>query len=140
TGYSLVLIAPQTNPDHTVPANWRSSAFVGGSPGGADVVPYPADPLGDANGNGERDLIDYALGNDLGKPPIFLTLTRQPDALGGPAALLLSYPHSIGAERAKIEVFYSTNFATWQDGAPHLEAQSTQQLGDGRALLTWRVK
>jgi hypothetical protein len=140
TGYSLVLIAPQTNPDHALPANWRSSAFLGGSPGGTDVVPFPGDPLADANGNGERDLIDYALGNDLGSPPMFLSLTQQPDALGGPAALLLSYPRSIGAERAAIEVFYSTDLATWQDGAPHLEAVSTEHLSDGRALLTWRVK
>ncbi len=140
TGYSLVLIAPETNPDHALPANWRSSAFVGGSPGGTDVVPFPADPLGDANRNGERDLIDYALGNDLGMPPLFLSLNQQPDALGGPAALLLSFPHSIGAERAKIEVFFSTDLATWQDGASHLEAVSTQQLGDGRALLIWRVQ
>ena len=139
-GYSLVLIAPQTNPDHSLATNWRSSARPGGNPGGTDVVPFPIDPLGDANRNGERDLIDYALGNDLGLPRIVPTLTRQKDLLGGPATSLLTYPLSLGAERAKIDVLFSTDLAAWQEAAPHLEAVSQLQLGDGRALMTWRLK
>ena len=140
SGYSLTLIAPDTNPDPAVATNWRSSAFPGGSPGWTDVVPFPADPLGDANGNGERDIIDYALGNDLGLPPISPAFALQPDVLGGPDALLLTYPVSLGAERAKIEVLFSTDLATWQEGAPDLETVSMEPLGDGRALITCRVK
>jgi hypothetical protein len=67
-GYSLVLIAPETNPDHSLATNWRASLRLGGSPGWPDTAQFPADPMGDANGNGERDLIDYVLGNDLGLP------------------------------------------------------------------------
>src|SRR2546430_3778330 len=140
SGYSLTLIAPDTNPDPAVATNWRSSAFPGGSPGWTDVVPFPADPLADANGNGERDIIDYALGNDLGRPPISPAFTLQPDVLEGPDALLLTYPASLGAERAKIEVLFSTDLAAWQEGAPELETVSMEQLGDGRALITCRVK
>ncbi|MEK7674305.1 MAG: lamin tail domain-containing protein, partial [Verrucomicrobiota bacterium] len=140
TGYSLVLIAPHTNPDHGLATSWRSSARPGGSPGATDAVPFPADPMADANGNGERDLIDYALGNDLGLPPILPAFTLQPDALGGPATLLLTYAVSLGAERAAIEVLFSTDLLAWTAGAPHLEAVSIAQLGDGRALITWRVK
>jgi hypothetical protein len=138
--YSLILIAPHTNPDPALAASWRASPRPGGSPGRADVVPFPADPLADANGNGERDLIDYALGNDLGLPPIFPAFMRQPNALGGADTLLLTCPISLGAERAVIEVLFSTDFIAWQEGAPHLEAVSTQPLNDGRALITWRVK
>lgn len=140
SGYSLVLIAPHTNPDHALGSNWRSSARSGGSPGGTDVVAYPADPLGDANGNGLSDLLDYALGNGLGSAPIRPAFTVQPDPGGGSPTLLVSYPVSVGAERADVKVQLSTDLATWQDGTPHLEAVSTQQLGDGRAVLTWRVK
>lgn len=140
SGYSLVLIAPDTNPDPALASSWRSSARPGGSPGGTDVAPFPADPLGDANGNGERDLLDYALGNDLGLSPIRPAFTRQPDPLGGPASLLLTYPISLGAERAVIEVLFSRDLANWQEGAPDLEFVFTAQLGDGRALVTWRVK
>ena len=95
--------------------------------------------MGDANGNGERDLIDYALGNDLGLPRILPAIARRPDALGG-SSLLLTYPVSLGAEGVEIEVLFSTDLVAWQQGAPHLEAASMEPLGDGRALVTWRVK
>ena len=95
--------------------------------------------MGDANGNGERDLIDYALGNDLGLPPMWPAFVRQPVLFGSSASLLLTYPLSLGAERAAIEVLLSTDLTNWQEGAPHLEAVSMEPLGDGRALVTWRV-
>ena len=58
TGYSMVLLAPETHPDPAVAANWRASAWPGGSPGWIDVATVPANPAGDVDGNGERDLID----------------------------------------------------------------------------------
>src|SRR5258706_276223 len=54
--------------------------------------------------------------------------------------LLRAYPLSLDAVRAKIEVLFSTNLVEWQEGASQLEPISTKQLGDGRALVTWRVK
>ena len=138
-GHSLVLISPQTNPDHALAANWRPSARPGGSPGGTDVTPFPADPMGDADGNGDRDLLDYALGNDLGLTPILPAFTRQTNALGEFTAVLVTYPMSLGADRARIEVLFSTDLNAWQEGAPLLEAVSMEPLGDGRALVTRRV-
>jgi hypothetical protein len=139
-GYSLVLIAPETNPDPALPTNWRASLRPGGSPGGPDTAPFPADPLGDSNGNGEPDLIDYMLGNDLGLPPIYPKLAWQPDPLGGPATLVLIYPISLSATNAEIGVFFSTDLKTWLDGAEYLEQVSREPLGDGRDLLTCCVK
>ena len=138
-GYSLVLIAPETNPDHALAVNWRASTRPGGNPGGPDAGHFPADPDGDANGNSERDLIDYALGNDLGLPPIFPKLALQPDPLGGVATLQLSYPISLSAENVEIGVFFSTDPPVWQDAAAYLELVSKVPLGDGRELVTWRV-
>ena len=140
TGYSIVLIAPQTNPDHSIPTNWRSSARPGGSPGTNDVVAFPADPLADANGNGVADLLDYAFGNNLAPAPISPAFVFQPDPGGGPDNLLITYPVSLGAERVSIEVLFSSDLIAWEPGAPDLEAMSISQLGDGRALVTWRVK
>lgn len=139
-GYSLVLIAPETNPDHALATNWRASTRPGGNPGGPDAARFPADPMGDADGNGERDLIDYVLGNDLGLPPISPKFTLQPESLGGPVTLRLSYPMSLSAENVEIGVFFSTDLTTWQDGAAQLEQVSREPLGDGRELVTWRVK
>ncbi|MEO8351093.1 MAG: hypothetical protein ABI680_05140, partial [Chthoniobacteraceae bacterium] len=45
-----------------------------------------------------------------------------------------------GAEGAQIEVLLSTNLVDWQPGDPDLEMVSTQPVGDGRALVTLRVK
>jgi hypothetical protein len=140
TGYSLVLIAPETHPDPALATNWRASLQPGGSPGGPDVAPFPTDPMGDRDGNGERDLIDYMLGNDLGLPPIFPKLTWQPDPLGGPGTLQLSYPISLSATNAEIGVSFSTDLKTWQDAGAYLEQVSRQSLDDGRDLITCSVK
>jgi hypothetical protein len=89
---------------------------------------------------GMRDLIDYMLGNDLGLPPIFPKLAWQPDPLGGPVTLQLSYPISLSATNAEIGVFFSTDLTTWQDAGLSLEQVSREPLGEGRELITCRVK
>ena len=114
--------------------------WVSGSPGWPDLAHFSGDPEGDANGNGERDLIDYVLGNDLGLPPISLKITQQPDPLGGPVTIRLSYPVSLSAVSVEVGVFFSTDLTTWQDGAAYLELISKEPLGDGRELVIWRIK
>lgn len=134
-GYSLVLIAPETNPDHSVAANWRASVRIGGSPGWPDIPGFPADPAGDANLNGQPDLIDYALGNDLGLQPV------SPEFLPGPGgALLFTYPLSLSAQGVQITITYSTDLCSWFDASPHVELLSTQNLDLNRQLLTWQLK
>lgn len=39
-GYSLVLLKPQSNPDHSIAQNWRPSSAVQGTPGGTDTQSY----------------------------------------------------------------------------------------------------
>jgi hypothetical protein len=138
-GYSIVLIAPERAPDPSLAVNWRLSARPGGTPGGSDSVPFPAQPAGDADGNGEADLLDYALGNNLGLAPIPAAFSLRPDSAVGAAAMHLTYPISLGADRAQIEVLFSNDLVTWVDGAPSLEAASVEPLGDGRAIVNWRL-
>ncbi len=138
-GYSIVLIAPETNPDHDVASNWRASTRLGGNPGWPDAPRFPSNPFGDADGNGEADLIDYALGNDLGLPPIPIQIALQPESRGGQYALRLSYPASLSAESVEISIAFSTDLIAWQDGASHMELVSRDSLGGGRELVTWRV-
>ena len=57
----------------------------------------------------------------------------------GAASLVLTYPMSVGADRATIRVLASTDLRTWHDAGPELEALSTESLGDGRSVVTWRV-
>ena len=65
-GRSLVLIAPQTNPDHSLPQNWRPSVNSRGNPDADDVIPFVGDPLGDLDHNGIADIIDYAVASPVG--------------------------------------------------------------------------
>ncbi|MDB4377947.1 hypothetical protein N9Z33_02725, partial [Akkermansiaceae bacterium] len=51
--YSLVLIAPETNPNHALPSSWRHSSLPGGNAGGSDSTPFSG-----------GDLIAYALVGD----------------------------------------------------------------------------
>src|SRR5262249_33969508 len=110
------------------------------SPGAPDVAAFPTDPGGDANGNGEHDLIDYVLGNDPGFPPIIPKFTMGPDSPGGPVTLRLSYPMSLTAQNVAMGVWFSSDLTIWQDASASLELISREPLGDGRELITWRIK
>lgn len=138
-GYSLVLVAPETHPEPALASHWRASTRLGGNPGGPDGAGFPADPGGDANGNGEPDLLDYVLGNDLGLAPISPECVWRPDPAGGPGALQLTHPVSLRAEGAELQVSLSRDLQAWEPAAPYLELVSRQPLGDGRELVTWRV-
>jgi hypothetical protein len=139
-GFSLVYIAPETKPDPKLATSWRSSALMNGNPGASDAIPFPADPAGDANTNGQPDLLDYAFGNDLGKPAILPVVSVQPIDSAGAFILKLSYPVSIAADRVKITALYSSDLATWLDASVILQQNATQQLGDGREILNWTVQ
>ncbi|MBL9126686.1 MAG: hypothetical protein JNL97_03515, partial [Verrucomicrobiales bacterium] len=138
-GYSLVLIAPETRPDPRLPSNWRASTRPGGNPGEPDGDGVPKDPAGDADGNGERDLLDYVLGHDLGLAPVPLRVHRLPDPSGGPQELRLSHGRSLQAPRAELGIAYSFDLVTWQDAASFLAPVSSEPHGTGREWVTWRV-
>jgi hypothetical protein len=139
SGYSLVLRDAASNPDPSGAAAWRSSALPGGSPDGDDLVPFPADPLGDADGNGTPDLIDYALGDDLGLGPIAPSFTMQSQEIS-PGVFedrpTITYPISLGAENASVGLMLSTDLTVWGIDPADITPVSIQNLGDGRALVT----
>ncbi|MCB1127062.1 MAG: lamin tail domain-containing protein, partial [Verrucomicrobiae bacterium] len=119
-GFSLVLVAPETNPDHALPENWRTSTRTGGSPGGPDATPFEGDPMADTDGNGERDLIDYALGNDLGGAPIPTRIELHPAGPGEAQELWLLHPISLVTTGVELGVSFSTDLVTWEDAGTSL--------------------
>lgn len=139
TGRSVVLIQPETNPNHANPANWRASALPTGNPGGSDRVPLPANYLADDNGNGEPNLIDYAFGTALGTP-IWPSITQQTDPGGGPNIMRFTYAVSVAADQVIVEPLYSKDLETWADANDSLEPAVRQMMGDGRALVSRRIK
>jgi hypothetical protein len=76
TGYSLVLIQPNSNPDHNLPQSWRPSAAVNGNPGGSDIGGLPAwltangqaTPLDDTDSDGLSAAAEYVLGANPAVP------------------------------------------------------------------------
>lgn len=139
-GYSLVLIDPGSNPDPDIAANWRSSTLLGGNPGATDLVPFPANPLRDDDGNGTADLVDYAIGSDLGLPALAPEMSFETYDIGGSmqSLLTLSYPISLGAEGTSISIDASADLNIWTDAAPNMEPVSQVNFGDGRAMVTVR--
>ncbi len=140
-GNSIVLIAPGTSPDPDDPASWRASLLPDGNPNGTDALPLPVNPLGDADGNGITDLLDYAFGNGLGAGPLQATFIMQDYDIEGQMLSLptLSYPVSIAADGATIEIDYSNDLQSWQTAGAEAVVVSVVNLGDGRVLTTVRL-
>jgi hypothetical protein len=96
--FSLVLNNPTTNPDHTVPANWRAGATVGGNPAAIDGIQPPSNPSGDDDGDGIPNLVEHVMGDtrleispveDYSDDPepelktyLFVRIPRRPEADG----------------------------------------------------------
>ena len=90
TGPSLVLIAPETNPDHTNPFNWRLSMKPGGNPGTSDTAPLTG------------DIMEYAMGPN---PAIRAGTTQE--------GLEFTVPRIPNADAAEIIGEASSTLATW---------------------------
>ena len=140
-GRSLVFLAPGAGLDPTEAASWRVSVAPGGNPGTSDALELPANPLGDEDGNGIVDLLDYALGNHLGEAPLPVRVTFEDYALGGQLVALptLTYPASLGAESANIAIEYSRDLSLWEDAAARAEVVDAVVRADGRSLVTVRI-
>lgn len=109
TGRSLVLIAPQRNPDHADPLNWRASTASGGNPGASDAVPFTGDPNADDDQDGWSNYQEYALGPNP-------ALTLGVDALGH---LTLTHTIAPAADDAEVILQVSEDLLTWRSGPPH---------------------
>ena len=144
-GYSIVLIDPRSNPDHSNPLSWRASHAPGGSPGGSDTLEYatwksaygnPADES-DADGDGFTTRAEYVLGGnplvaDSGLAPVFAMET------GG--SMLVSITRRADAGGCALVPETSADLGQWASPAG-LEFLSTVRLPGAPALdrLTFRI-
>ncbi|MEP4077974.1 lamin tail domain-containing protein [Haloferula sp.] len=101
-GFTLTLIGPETNPDHSDPSNWRSSTTTGGNPGSSDAAtPFLGDPDFDSDLDGLSDFMEYALG----------TNASIPDLADGFAAGISSFDNGSGTLVEYLTVAYRRNLA-----------------------------
>ncbi|MBN8248779.1 MAG: CotH kinase family protein, partial [Verrucomicrobia bacterium] len=103
-GYSLVLVRPESVPDHRDPRNWRTSLAPGGTPGGSDAISFSGNPDADTDGNGQADLLDHALGADPGQagPRLRVWVETVTDPAGDRDHLMISLPRRGEAEDAVV--------------------------------------
>lgn len=118
-GPSLILIAPLTNPDHTVATHWRSSSQSGGNPGASDSISFTGDPSGDTDSDGYSDLIEYALGQN----PIITSAA-------GPEGVTFTVPVLTGADDVLLTGEASTALTGWTPA---------DLIGATTSSLTFRV-
>ena len=104
-GPSLTLIKPQTNPDPSLPANWRASIINGGSPGTTDASAFTGNPLADDNGDGINNLVAYALGT---QPPTMRLQDGQ---------ITWEIPFNPAAEDVTLIPEWSADLVNWQPAA-----------------------
>jgi hypothetical protein len=129
SGFSLTLVLPSTNPDHTNPASWRPSVSTGGSPGASDATTF----------SGTQDgLIAYAFGT---AEPL---LDADTTVVITTNHAVLTFPKNHAADDIIQSVEYSTDLQTWQtdailESAPHSE-ETWRAIApfDGKAF--WRVR
>ncbi len=138
-GNSLVLISQATNPDPSVPTNWRASAEVGGSPGDSDGTPFSGNPEADDDQDGLDALVEYALGSD------------DADASSGPGAIstgslaigessyaTFSFRYNPAAVDVTLTVQTSINLAVWDDASAGMVEVDHVTHADGTVTKTMR--
>ncbi len=148
-GFSLVLIDPESLPDHSIATNWRISQQVGGSPGTDDALTFNdwktlTGVVGSATANDDDDDLDnlseYALGSsgtDASSANV-PEASVQPVDVGGVVSdyLVFSFRKRIGADDLTYIVEYSTDLENWEP----LDAvfMGSVPNGDGTTTETWR--
>ncbi len=128
-GPSLVLIAPDTNPDHTLPENWRPSTTSGGNPGSSDARAFVGDPNADLDNNGVPDLVDHALTGD-GLPILSFSGTT----------VGLEYDRDLAADDVIVEIQVSTDLSTWTDGSGLFSELEPIYLGAGGQRMRYEAQ
>ncbi len=128
-GFSLVLINPAANPDHTNPLNWRASVALNGNPGTTDATTLVSAPLGDDNGDGIVNVVQYAL---AGTTPY-----TAPRGGSDGSFLTLTFRRNLAADDTTVTVQRSTDLATWTSGLDVAYVSETHNA-DGTATYVWR--
>ncbi len=148
-GFSLVLIAPFSNPNHDQAESWRTSAAANnGSPGGSDIAGYAAwkttnslpDDL-DTDGDGYINLLEYILGTNPNAPgtPSMSASVQSLTVNGIPGNYFtFTFTHAPATDDVTWRVEMSPDLATWSSAPADTQRVSMVVNGNGSVTETWR--
>lgn len=142
-GYSLILKQPDTNPDHSIPENWRCSSHPTGNPGTSDAVPPLAvNPTDDDDGDGLSALMEHFLGTSdqdttQGHDRYSIgSITLPSDGFSYPT---FEVHYNIGADDVAASSLWSHDLQSWSSLPDDLVLESHTLNGDGTATMVWRA-
>ena len=136
-GPSLILMSPASNPDHSTPANWTSSAVVGGLPAGTPraldyagwraLVWNPADaadetisgPGADNDGDGLANLVEFATGFDPRRSDGRAAITIRIEPMGDDRFLIVEFRQPGSLSGVSVVPQVSSDAMSWLAGPAH---------------------
>ena len=145
-GFSLTLIQPMSNPDHSLATSWRASIVAGGSPGASDSSTFEdwladnglEDAGGDLDGDGISNFATYAMGIDLAGLDALPRVSVDPSG-----QLILSAFQRSAADDVTFTPEISADLLRWQsdpgDGSL-IELSGSKSLPDGTRELQYRSR
>lgn len=157
SGVSLVLIDPDSVPNHNDPANWRAGTVMGGTPGGGEeygsgyldwAAGYFSEgelgdsevsgPNADPDGDGMENLLEYALGADPKNREVLgdfvqSSLATLPE--GTNRYLSLTYLERVEKNGLEYQVQVGTDLVEWNEGSVEF---AREDLGSGMNRVTVR--
>ncbi len=144
-GPSLVLVSPSSRPNPDLPESWQPSAVPGGDPGEASLGgSSPVDPLGDTDGDGVANLIEWVTGSDpqnaasVHLPEVVSADPEGNDPAGGYVQVRYRRDPSAAATY-RIGLQWSEDLATWQGDDSQFEQISSTEEG-GLHVETYRSR
>jgi hypothetical protein len=139
-GFTLVLISPETRPDHSDPTRWRASTSIGGSPGTTDATAFSGDPNADVDGDGIIAFLEYAIASSdsvpsIGALPVGGIASHDPGSGVPDDFLTLTFRRNLAADDVIYQVEVATGLSTWSAATTLV---SSTHNGDGTATETHR--
>jgi hypothetical protein len=139
-GYSIVLIAPGTNPDPSDPSNWRASASPGGNPGGSDATSFAGNASDDLDGDGLNALLEHALGSSDSDPSQTGNIASAGlAAFDGMVHDTFTYTMNGTADDVSGTVQTTTDLLNWSGNPAEVVEVSSTPNGDGTVTRTVRL-
>ena len=133
-GYSLVLIHPHSNPDHSSYTSWRSSRDIDGNPGAHDLVTFTGNPNDDRDGDGIPALVEFLLGASEVRGNLLSELFTCNPTPDGETELLLTF--SLAVQNVNIPAIeFSDDLESWEDLASG--SLFDEYLPEGRVRYRW---